>query len=150
MDNAENGYVQMSWAPAPLDRNCWKVLKYLRRHYGWAEKRNLDLKFDERYQQTIDYLIKTKYLERITTKTGEGPQAIIVGRILTIQESPRLGLQGFEGTFTRLTPMANKVIEEKPLKIFDHWLTKAIAVWGAITGTIAILLDILSYFQCNG
>lgn len=147
MSNNESPYAQVNWAPAPLDKNCWRVLRFLHRHYGWAEKHSMEMKFDERYQQTIDYLISTKYLEEITTESGKGPQAIIVGKILTIQTHPRLGLHGYANTYIRLTPMANKAMEDRPHMIFDHWLTKTIAIWGAITGTLALLIDLLPYFS---
>lgn len=37
-------------------------------------------------------------------------------------------------------------LEEKPGKDFDHWLTRFCAIWGAITGTAAIIAEIVLHF----
>nr|WP_290463187.1 hypothetical protein [Acutalibacter muris] len=47
----------------------------------------------------------------------------------------------------RTTPKGKAFLEENPGKRFDTWLTRIIAIWGAITGTIALVLELLSRFQ---
>lgn len=37
-------------------------------------------------------------------------------------------------------------LEEKPGRDFDHWLTRFCAIWGAITGTAAIIAEIVLHF----
>lgn len=37
-------------------------------------------------------------------------------------------------------------LEEKPGKDFDRWLTRFCAIWGAITGTVAIIAEIVLHF----
>lgn len=37
-------------------------------------------------------------------------------------------------------------IEEKPGRDFDHWLTRVCAIWGAVTGTAAIVIEIVLHF----
>lgn len=47
----------------------------------------------------------------------------------------------------RTTPKGKAFLEEHPGKRFDAWLTRIIAIWGAVTGTIALALELLSRFQ---
>ena len=47
----------------------------------------------------------------------------------------------------RTTPKGKAFLEENPGKRFDTWLTRIIAIWGAVTGTIALILELLSRFQ---
>ena len=47
----------------------------------------------------------------------------------------------------RITPKGKSYLEELPGKRFDRWLTRIIAIWGAMTGTIALVLELLSRFQ---
>ncbi len=47
----------------------------------------------------------------------------------------------------RTTPKGKAFLEENPGKRFDTWLTRIIAICGAVTGTIALILELLSRFQ---
>lgn len=45
-----------------------------------------------------------------------------------------------------ITSQGLAFLEEKPGKDFDRWITRIVAIWGAITGTAAIIAEILLHF----
>lgn len=49
---------------------------------------------------------------------------------------------GSDGRFS-VTSAGLSFLEEKPGKDFDRWLTRVVAIWGAITGTAALVLEIV-------
>ena len=142
----ENVFPNTDWVSATLDKRCWKVLKYLYRQHGCVKEKTLYVKFDERFRQTIIYLLKTGYIEMVSHDSKDPDQITMIGKEY-VDAPPRIkGIVGFPGNFFRITPMAKGVVESRPRLQFEHWLTIAIAVWGAITGTLALLIDLLPYF----
>lgn len=50
-----------------------------------------------------------------------------------------------DGLFS-ITSTGLAFLEEKPGKDFDRWLTRFCAIWGAITGTAALILEAVLHF----
>lgn len=104
-----------------MDKKTLAILKYIAEHEPVNEAAILE-KFGERASFSLGYLYKNGYAF----------------------SDDEWGNMSYSASCEGLA-----FLEEKPGKTFDHWLTRAITIYGAITATAAIVLEIVLYFLQN-
>lgn len=52
-----------------------------------------------------------------------------------------------DDTYISLTTIATEDFEKYHQKFIDGWITRIVAIWGGITGTAAILIELVRLFQ---
>lgn len=80
---------------------------------------------------SADFLLQSEYIS-----SGLEPRGI------TLDHRP---IMVSDGIF-RITSQGLAYLQEKPGKDFDRWLTRIVAIWGAITGTAALVLEVVLHF----
>ena len=117
-----------------MDRLTVKVLKYLRKqNEPVCLDKILDL-YGKTAQKSIEYLESQGYA---TDKKVFGGMEYRNGK-------PRPAF--VSNRFWEITSKVIDFIQHKPGQDFDRWATRLVAIWGAITGTIALLLELWQRF----
>lgn len=114
-----------------MDKLSVKVLKKLRYSENTVAKKEIVDTFGKSATKSLSYLESEGYI-----KSGRVPTGI------------NLNLQpvwGSDGKFS-ITSKGLSFLEERPGKVYDKWSTRFFAIWGAITGTTAIVLEIVLHF----
>lgn len=110
-----------------MDKLSVKVLKYIASDQCITPRSAIIEKFGESAANSLSFLDEQKYI-----KSGQRPT----------------GLNGkcrSDGQYA-ITSKGLAYLEKRPGRIFDHWLTRFCAIWGALTGTTAIIAEIWLHF----
>lgn len=110
-----------------MDKHSLKVLKFIAKADGAAPRNAIIDRFGESSRRSINFLSTEGYITSGRTIAGAGP----VGRPVFVSD----------GKFT-VTSKGLAYLEAHPFIVFDQWLTRILAIWGAITGTIALFLEL--------
>ena len=113
-----------------MDKLSHKVLKYIS-NFESINKSDVISKFGDRAKASVSYLYSEKYIESGQTYIGPDPNK----RLVSINT----------GVF-QISSKGRAYLEENPGKVFDRWLTRFCAIWGALTGTAAIIAEIVLHF----
>ena len=114
-----------------MDKCSEKVLKYISQHSDSVLNRQVVEEFGEAGRESLSYLEKIHFIKSGRKYLGRGPNS-----------EPVLCS---DGKF-QITSEGRAYLEEKPGKAYDRWSTRVLAVWGAITGTAAMVLEIVIHF----
>lgn len=52
-----------------------------------------------------------------------------------------------DDTYISLTTIATEEFEQYHHKHIDRWITRIVAIWGGVTGTVAIAIELMRLFQ---
>lgn len=114
-----------------MDKLSLKVLKFVAAERDNVSSKSIVAKFGESSRKSLTYLENEKYIKSGRTVLGIGPEM-----------KPVLASNG---VFS-ITSKGIAFLEERPGKAYDKWSTRLFAIWGAITGTAAIVLEIMLHF----
>lgn len=114
-----------------MDRLSLQILKYIAAQKEPISQSELVSKYKEAADRSLVYLEQEKLIKSGRTVIGCGPdmKPVFVSN----------------GIFS-ITGKGLSFLEERPGKLFDRWLTRIIAIWGAATGTVAIMIEIWLHF----
>ncbi|MEL7568079.1 MAG: hypothetical protein AAGU27_24830 [Dehalobacterium sp.] len=115
-----------------MDKLSIKVLKHIAREQDNVSKKSVIDRFGKLASKSLLFL--------------ESEGLIKSGRVPVGIGAEMKPVFSSNGIFS-ITSKGLSHLEEKPGKDFDRWLTRVIAIWGAITGTGAIVLEILLHSQ---
>lgn len=113
-----------------MDNLSHKILKYISSQEE-TSRAELISNFGNGAKASIDFLSENKYITSGRIPIGAGPD-----------HRPILAS---DGVF-RITSQGLAYLQEKPGKDFDRWLTRIVAIWGAITGTAALVIELVLHF----
>jgi len=113
-----------------MDKLSLKVLRYISKSEN-VNRSEIISKFGDRAKSSINYLYSEKYIESGQTYIG--------------LDHNRRPVSISNGVF-QINSKGRAYLEEHPGKAFDRWLTRFCAIWGAITGTAAIIVEIWLHF----
>lgn len=109
-----------------LDKLSYRILKFISQH---EKSRLADLidQFGINAEKSISYLESNGFIS--SAKIGSG-------------------YLGKDAHFTSIgiysvTSYGLSFLQAHPGQTFDRWLTRILAIWGAITGTAALLLELM-------
>lgn len=111
-----------------MDRLSRKILKHIAAQKDAASKKSIIDLFGESASKSLSFLENEGFVETGRTIAGINPGMRPV--------------YASNGIFS-VTSKGISYLEENPGKTFDRWLTRFCAIWGAITGTVAIIAEIL-------
>lgn len=114
-----------------MDRLSVKVLKYIASRQDTVPKSDVIDLFGKISSKSLSFLEDEGFI-----KSGRALYGINPG-MKPVYVS--------DNHFT-VTSKGLSFLEEKPGKDFDRWLTRFCAIWGAITGTVAIIAEIWLHF----
>ena len=114
-----------------MDKLSVRVLKYLAKENRKINKNEIISVFGESAQESLSYLEKNDYISSEKVPAGIGPDKKVV--FLS------------NGVYS-ITSFGKGFLEAKPGRDFDKWLTRLVAIWGAITGTAALVLEVVLHF----
>ena len=114
-----------------MDKLSLKVLKYLAADPNAVSRKDIISKFGDTATKSLDFLETEGYIKSGRRIVGVGSESKPVF--------------ASNGQFT-VTSKGLAYLEEKPGRDFDRWLTRIIAIWGAITGTAALVLVVVLLF----
>lgn len=114
-----------------MDKLSRKILKYVYRNPKVKRKTIIE-KFGNDANKCIDYLYNEKYITSNHIPVGVGPNM-----------RPVLMSDGLYS----ISPSGISELEQQPGKTFDKWLTRILAIIGAVTGTISLIVDIMQWYQ---
>lgn len=115
-----------------MDRLSLKVLKHIAAEKDKVSRKSVVGLFGEAAQKSLTYLENDGFIKSGREPIGFGPNMTPVF--------------ASDGIFS-ITSEGIAFLEEKPGKDFDRWLTRFCAIWGAITGTAALILEAVLHFQ---
>ena len=113
-----------------VDKLSLKILHFLR---GKSEVPESDIvdKFGQKSVASLHYLRSNDYISSGTKILGTGPDS-----------KPVFMPNGIYS----IAPKGHYLLESKPGTDFDRWLTRIIAIVGAVTGISAIVLELWLHF----
>ena len=114
-----------------MDQLSEKILRYIRKCNAVVAYKEICEEFGEKAADSLSYLESIDFI-----KSGR--------RIVGISADNR-PVTLSDGKYN-IQPKGIAYLEEKPGKNFDRWLTRFCAIWGAITGTVAIIAEIWLHF----
>lgn len=114
-----------------MDRLSLKVLKHVAANPNAVSRKDIISKFGDTAANALAFLETEGYVKSGRRMIGVGPELKPVF--------------ASDGQFA-VTSKGLAFLEEKPGKDFDRWLTRFCAIWGAITGTAAIIAEIWRHF----
>lgn len=114
-----------------MDKLSEETLRYINKQDN-TSRQDIIESFGVAAKKSIDYLLNEDYISAPSNFMGMG-----------VNGSPVFSKAGKYS----ITSKGVEYLEEKTGKIFDKWLTRILAIWGAITGTIAIVVEIVQVFQ---
>lgn len=109
-----------------MDKLSLKVLKYVSKNTEKSERESIIKKFGENSLRSLDSLEKEEFI-----KSGRLPAGG--------------GVFCSDGLYM-ITSKGLAFLEERPGKLYDTWSTRFFAIWGAITGTAALILEAALHF----
>lgn len=113
-----------------LDKLSHKILTHISKQKVTLRQDIISV-FGENAQKSIDFLMEGRYIK-------SGQVILEVGHNM----APKFGSDGKYS----ITSLGLAYLQEKPGKDFDRWLTRIVAIWGAITGTAALVLELVLHF----
>lgn len=114
-----------------MDKLSVKVLKFIASKPNAALWKEVINAFGDTADKSLAFLEAEGYVK-------SGRRVIGVG-------SDMKPVFGSDGHFV-ITSKGLAFLEEKPGRDFDRWLTRIIAIWGAITGTAALVIEVVLHF----
>lgn len=114
-----------------MDKLSLKVLKKLKETENATTRKEIISIFGKSATKSLSFLESEGYIKS--------------GRIPTSINSNLQPVWRSDGQFS-ITSKGLAFLEEKPGKDFDRWLTRFCAIWGAVTGTAAIIAEIVLHF----
>lgn len=114
-----------------MDKLSLEVLKKLKNVQDTITRKEILDAFGKPAAKSLSFLENEGYI-----KSGRVPTGI---------NSNLQPVWGSDGKFS-ITSKGLAFLEEKPGKDFDRWLTRFCAIWGAVTGTAAIVLELALHF----
>lgn len=109
-----------------LDKLSLRVLRLLSQNSGATEQETIVEQFGDDSLRSLTYLEAEGFV-----KSGRLPAGG--------------GVVCSNGQFT-ITSKGLSFLEERPGKLYDTWSTRFFAIWGAITGTAALILEVMLHF----
>ena len=111
-----------------MDKLSIKVLKYIAAEPNSVLRKEIINALGDAASKSLTFLETEGYIKsgRIVIGVGQGMKPVF----------------GSDGEFA-VTSKGLAFLEEKPGRDFDRWLTRIIAIWGAITGTSALVIEIV-------
>ncbi len=85
----------------------------------------------------------------IISELGEDteiPLGYLVAHNFVMKNWESIGKLGHCDMMYRAIVDGHAYLEDKPEKDFDRWLMRIISIWGAITGTAALVIEIVLHF----
>lgn len=110
-----------------MDKLSVKVLKYIASDQSITPREAIIEKFGDPAANSLSFLEDDGYI-----KSGRKPTGLN-------------GKYRSNGQYAA-TSKGLAYLEKRPGKIFDHWMTRVCAIWGAFTGTAAIIAEIWLHF----
>lgn len=115
-----------------MDKLSLKVLRFISTKKDRVTRKLIIEKCGEGTQKSLTYLENDGFIQSGRIPIGMGPDLKPVFRS--------------DGKFS-ITSKGLEYLEARPGHVFDRWLTRFCAIWGAITGTAAIIAEIWLHFQ---
>lgn len=117
-----------------MDRLTVKVLKYLSKQHEPVHLEKILSRFGKNSEKSMEYLGTYGYAKDKKT----------IGGIEVRNGKPQPSF--VSNKMWEITSAGIDYIQHKPGNDFDRWITRLVAIWGAITGTIALLIELAQYF----
>lgn len=111
-----------------MDKASVKVLKYIKKHDGPIRRDEISQKFGKIGEQSLSHLVSSHYISQGEKYSGIAKNPV-TGRVET-RSVPN-------GEYS-IEPLGRDFLEHKFWNDFDRWVTRICAIWGAITGTLAL------------
>lgn len=109
-----------------MDKLSLQVLKYIAQNNGEAERESIVQQFGEKSLRSLTFLENENFI-----KSGRLPAGG--------------GVYCSDGLYA-ITSKGLAFLEERPGKLYDIWSTRFFAIWGAVTGTAALILEAVLHF----
>lgn len=116
-----------------MNRLSIKVLRFIKKQSEPVSKDVIISKFGNDAVESIRFLEKEEYI-----KAGK---KIYPHRNLNGQHEIFISNGKYE-----IAALGLDFLQHKPGRDFDRWLTRIIAIWGALTGTAALLIELTLHF----
>lgn len=114
-----------------MDKLSLKVLKHIAAQQNSISSKSVVALFGDASRKSLSFLENEEFIKSGSTILGIGADM-----------KPVFASNGIYS----ITSKGLAFLEEKPGRDFDHWLTRFCAIWGAITGTAAIIAEIVLHF----
>ncbi len=109
-----------------MDKLSLQVLKYISQNNGEAEQESIVEQFGEKSLRSLTFLENEEFI-----KSGRLPAGG--------------GVYCSDGLYA-ITSKGLAFLEERPGKLYDICSTRFFAIWGAVTGTAALILEAVLHF----
>ena len=114
-----------------MDKLSLKILKYIAFQEDNVPAKSIIDLFGPTAQKSLDFLLKECFVKSKETILGIGADMKPVFAPIGIYSITSKGLA---------------FLEERPGVLYDKWSTRFFAIWGAITGTAALVLELVLHF----
>lgn len=111
-----------------MDRTSVKVLKYINKQNSPVSAEQIMEKHGTKGEQSLSMLCQEGYLSRGIGKTMYYHNAA----------TGRAESKTIPNNMYSIEPLGRDYLEHKFWNDFDKWLVRLCAIWGAVTGTIAL------------
>lgn len=109
-----------------MDKLSLRILKYISKGNGTVEHESIIEKFGDNSQRSLTFLENECFI-----KSGRLPAGG--------------GVFCSDGLYV-ITSKGLAFLEARPGKLYDIWSTRFFAIWGAVTGTAALILEAVLHF----
>ncbi len=114
-----------------MDKLSLKILKFIAQKQDNVARDTITSLFGDSSGKSLSYLLNEGFIKSGRSLVGVNPDMKAIY---------------LSNDIFSITSKGIDFLEKRPGKIYDIWSTRVLAIYGAITGTIAIVIELVLHF----